>query len=216
VATRLKLAEKRAPTLSPERARLAEAIIKRDDLAKRLAALETAAASARDDECGAQNDLEKWREYLPSATEAEVRNRVDEAIGKPTKKPAKSSAEAKQAIADLENTITTLKSTREALSKELDRTSRDFNIAIGDVDDCIRKLIECAPEVERLLNDLATAVRTYETIVEAVFSFPTPRHLQHLGNLANSDPYNRDPTLKKKWQAAFEALKTDASAPLPS
>jgi predicted nucleic acid-binding Zn-ribbon protein len=216
MATRLKLAEKPAPTLSPERARLGAAIIKRDALAKRLAALEAAEASARDDEYGAQNDLEKWNEYLPSAVEAEVRNRVDEAIGKPVTKPAKSSAEAREAIANLEDTINTLKSTREALSKELDRTSRDFNIANGDVDVAISKIIETAPEVERLLNDLATATKTYETILEAVYSFPTPRHLQHLANPVNSDVWNRDQTLKKKWQSAFAALKHDASAPLPT
>jgi chromosome segregation ATPase len=215
MAARLKLAEKPQP-LTPERQKLASAISRRDEFQKRVVALEAAAATARDDERSAENDLEGWRGYLPSATEAEVRNRVDEAIGKPTKKPARSSAEAKRAIADLEETISTLKATREALSKELEKTSRDFNIADGDVDDAIRKLIDTAPEVEQLLNDLATATKTYETLVEAVYSFPTPRHLQHLGNMANSDPYNRDQSVKMKWQAAFAALRTDASALLPS
>jgi hypothetical protein len=215
MVARLKLAEKPVP-LSPERQKLAEAITRRDELAKRVAALEAAAATARDDEMSAEADLHKWTEYLPGAVEAEVRNRVDEAIGKPTKKPAKSSAEAKQAIADLEDTISTLKSTREALSKELEKTSCDFNIASGDVDDCIRKLIDTAPEVERLLNDLAISVKAHQLLVEAVYSFPTPRHLQHLGNMANSDPFNRDKSLANRWQAVFAALRNDASAPLPS
>jgi chromosome segregation ATPase len=216
MVARLKIAEKPAPTLSPERQKLAWAISRRDELQKRVVALEAAAASAREDEYAANNDLEKWREYLPGAIEAEVRNRVDAAIGKPTKKPAKSSSEAKQAIADLEDTITTLKFTREAMEKELDKTSRDFRIAEGDIDDCIRQIIECAPETERLYNDLATAVKTYELLVEAAFSFPTPRHLQHLGNMANSDPWRRDKTLANRWRSALEALKTDANAPLPS
>jgi chromosome segregation ATPase len=215
MGARLKLAEKPQP-LSPERQKLASAIFRRDEFQKRVVALEAAAATARDDERSAENDLEGWREYLPGAVEAEVKNRVDAAIGKPTKKPAKSSAEARKAISDLEVTISTLKYTREAMEKELEKTTRDFNIASGDIDDCIRRLIDVAPEVERLLNDLATAVKTYELLVEAVFSFPTPRHLQHLGNLANSDPWRRDKTLANRWRAALEALKTDAGAHLPS
>jgi chromosome segregation ATPase len=215
MVARLKLAEKPQP-LTPERQKLASAISRRDLLAKRVSALEAAAESARDDERQAQADLQKRTEYLPTATEAEVRNRVDAAIGKPTKKLAKSSAEARRQISELEETINTLKATREAIAKELERTSRDFNIASGDVDDCIRKIIDTDPAVERLLNDLATAVRTYELILEAVYSFPTPRHLQHLGNMANSDPWHRDKTLANRWRSALEALKTDANAPLPS
>jgi chromosome segregation ATPase len=215
MVARLKLAEK-PPPLSPERQKLASAISRRDEFQKRVGALEAAAATARDDERSAENDLEGWREYLPGAVEAEVKNRVDAAIGKPTKKPAKSSSEARKAISDLEDTISTLKSTREALTKELEKTTRDFNIASGDIDECIRKLVDTDPAVERLLNDLATAVRTYELLLEAVYSFPTPRHLQHLGNLANSDPWHRDKTLANRWRSALEALKTDANAPLPS
>jgi chromosome segregation ATPase len=202
--------------LSPERQKLADAIIRRDEAAKRVAALEAAEASARDDQYDAESDLETWKEYLPTAVETEVKNKVDKAIGKPIKKLSNSSAEARTAISNLEDTIKTLKDTRDVLEKELERTTRDFNIANGDVDVAISKLIDIAPEVERLLNDLATAVKTYELLVEAVYSFPTPRHLQHLGNMGNSNPYNRDKTLANRWRSALEALRHDASAPLPN
>jgi chromosome segregation ATPase len=215
MVARLKLAEEPEP-LSPERQKLASAISRRDEFQKRVVALEAAAATARDDERAALNDLERWREYLPTAVEAEVKIRVDAAIGKPTKKLEKSSAEARRQISELDETINTLKATREAMEKELEKTSRDFRIAEGDIDDCLRKIIDVAPEVERLLNDLATATKTYELLIEAVYSFPTPRHLQHLSNMANSDPWRRDKTLANRWRAAVEALKTDTGAPLPS
>jgi chromosome segregation ATPase len=123
MVARLKLAEEPEP-LSPERQKLASAISRRDEFQKRVVALEAAAATARDDERAALNDLERWREYLPTAVEAEVKIRVDAAIGKPTKKLEKSSAEARRQISELDETINTLKATREAMEKELEKTSR--------------------------------------------------------------------------------------------
>jgi chromosome segregation ATPase len=215
MAAALKLADKPAETLPPERQRLADSIVRRDEAMKRVDALEAALASARDDEYDAQADLEKWKEYLPSATEAEVRNRVNTKLGKPLVKLDKTSAEAKQAITNLEDTIATLKRTREVLTKDLERASRDFRSAETDIEVAILKITETAPEVERLYTDLAIATATHMTLVQAVNCFPVPQHLSHLGNPAN--PYDsQHQGLRKKWEESLKALKNDATAPLPT
>jgi chromosome segregation ATPase len=212
VAARLKLAE---PTLSPERLKLAEAISRRDVLAKHVAALEEVAASANDEQHSAEYDLAKWKEHLTSAVDAEVRNKVNKAIGKPITDLPNSAAEARKAIAVLEDTIKTLKGPRDVLAEELERTSRDFRIAESDIDSCILRIQETAPEVERLLNDMQTAAKAYELYFEAI-CFSVPRHLQHLERPVNNNLYNRDKTLRRKWESALAALRNDANAPLPN
>jgi hypothetical protein len=144
----------------------------------------------------------------------ESKNRVNETIGKPLRKLPKTSAEAKQAIGVLEDTISTLKRTRDVLSKELETASRDFRIAQSDIEVCIMKIIETAPEVERLLNDLAVATTTYCTLQNATATFVIPERLKHLASFPGL--YQFPTTLSSRWAAAIKALHDDASAPLPS
>jgi chromosome segregation ATPase len=199
------------PSLSVERKVLAETISRRDELQRRHVAAVAAAESTMRESWDLDAQLEAAREEIPKAERRDITSRVNAKMSRAAE-PGPTLAEAKSALANLEEQVEICDRTRKMLDAEVAAISQKLENATNAVKCEIYNVVAASPEFLQMLNDLHTAIETHYALWEAVREIAVPRHLEYLVCLPNQP----DQATRNRWQAARTALETDATAPLPS
>jgi chromosome segregation ATPase len=198
-----------APQPSAERLKLAEAIAALRELETEIVAIRTAISSTEDTRRHAADVLETTNEKIEKAKASAAEAMVDRALGRTTGTPvdlARLRAEAAAAQDEAE----TATSARAHLQKQLGEAEARLPFKRDARDRAWVAAVQGSPELQRLLQDYATAAQTYSDVLN-IFRNGVP-----------SDIYNErlvlpapDVTLAASWKAAIEALRKDADAALP-
>jgi chromosome segregation ATPase len=209
--TNLKIAERPAP-LSPERERLRAAIVSRDELKCRIAGIVAAADSTMRESWDLDTQLEAARTEISGAQKREVSGRVAKAMNRPAQ-PGLSLAEAKSAVANLEEQVETCRLTRKALEAELETAQSKLGSVTSDIQVFASAVIWSDPSTLRLLADLELAIKTKNEAWAAVQALGVlPNDKQHFAVI--NKPV--DTTKAAAWEQWRKSLESDAGAMPPS
>ncbi len=211
---------KSVPTaISPERARLRDAIAARDELKARTVALAAAEDSAMRSEWSSNAELQAARVKLEQAEQLAADNAVQLHMKQPPI-PGQTPAAARAAVTAIEDAIEATKRARTHLASQRSGEKGRPNSGVESrlsfaetaVHEAVQALLWSSPEVLRLLQGIELAQRTRLELMAALHEIGAPpgdlwRHT--VVNVEFSDD------LRKAWAIAVKALESDCSAELP-
>jgi hypothetical protein len=208
---RLKVADKPAP-LSPERQKLATTIIKREELKRRIAGIAGAAESAMGESWELDAQLETAQAEIPKAEKRSIDAHVNAAMGRKAE-PEPTVAEAKNAVANLEEQVETCRQMRKALEAEVETAQSRLGSVTSEIQARVDGVIWSDPSTLRLLADLELAIKTKTDAWAGVQALGVlPNDKQHFA-VINNEP---DRTKAAAWAQWRKALETDPAAAPPS
>jgi chromosome segregation ATPase len=198
-----------APQPSAERQKLAEAIADLRELETEIKAIRDAIAATEETRRHASEVLESTNEKIETAKATAAENMVNRALGRSIDKPV-DLARLRIEAASAQDEMEAAAAARAHLLEKLGETEFRLPFKRDAVDKAWVAAAQASPELQRLLQDYATAAQTYSDILN-IFRNGVP-----------SDIYNErlvlpapDVTLAARWKTAIEALKKDAGASLP-
>jgi len=221
------------PERSPERARLAELIERRDDFAATAAALKAAIPRADDQVFAARRALEAAEDGVPAAKAAAAAHLVALAVGEAGDAPPTVEA-ARRATALAEDGLDVAKVARDTLRQRLTETEFSLSMAKSKAEDAARVVLSQSPAVAALVAEVTELQRSLVdkgAALEWVFNkrlvptdiLPEPTGMSVptvIGRLNAPTHTWRELTHDRTipgaapWQAALAALMNDADAPL--
>ena len=199
------------PALSAEREKLREAIEHRDQLKNRVDGLQAASDLALRDGRTQRDDLAALKIKLVEAEERATNSVVARAQGRPAL-PGQTVAQAKQAIADLEDAVEAGARARELIAAQL--RTKDFEAAQIHVEAAASAALWASPEVMRLLRDLEVATATALEIRAALDVCGAIPNALLLKYATINPPFSEQRAAT--WRVAKAKLMNDATAELPS
>jgi hypothetical protein len=231
----LKRAPEPTPTPFPsaERAALAHAIAAAADAGARRVALEQASQSANADVLAAIHAVEAAEVVLAEAGPLAIKHVVDKAVGT-AGPPPMSVAQARAAVIRAQDYLEECRATRAALKTELDASANRWSaLSVEDAAKAVirsemqQRAIALAARVAEMQRQLVMSGSALEWLHRAGVFGGEAADVRHTVEKLDVAPNQWatgtiryamsvfEPTGRLKWEAAFERLKTDATAALP-
>jgi chromosome segregation ATPase len=200
------------PSLSPARAKLSQAIQRRDEAKARLVGVKAASESAMLESMSLRRDLDAAQARISEATDLHAKNIIERFMQRPPI-AGMSIAEAKMAVSSLEEQYESTRSAREQIQSQHREIEQQVERAESEVNSAVSAVLwNDAPEVRRLLEEIRACTRTRIELMaclNAVGACPN-----HLLGFISINPETSD-ELPSKWRAAVQSLKESANAELP-
>lgn len=215
---KLKLADATAaPERTPAREALAKAIVKRNEAAARVEAIESARRTAQQNVFVAQTALEDAQQNVETAKANAAKHLTDTALGKTTAAPLSIRA-ARNIVQDAEDQLDAAVAARAALSDdnpEIKSAQSSLDIAELHVSEAIRAVVASDPVTAKMLHRARKVQRELAEYSEVLYCLGSTR-----GGLPNDEYFTREPafhdlTLMKRWDAAMKAMQNDPDVRLP-
>ena len=203
------------PPRSTQRMRLAEAIIKRDDLKRELAETEAALDAAHTTVTAVTAAVAEKVKQLEQAKEAGVNFAALAALGKPGTTPPASVQDVRAALTDAQDKLDAAKAAAAMFENNHKITANELYYAEGRVDDATRDAVKADSRIRDLVAAYAEAQNKFLALQNACEAMQSNMPDDIKFWRANSDQKLTE-VRAAEWKAACEALKTDADAELPS
>jgi chromosome segregation ATPase len=202
-----------APPRTPEREQLAEAIARRDTATQQLARIQAAHERAADTVYEAKDSVAKAIAALDAAKAGEGSYLAAVALGEADAalSPIKTAAAA---VEEANDQLYTARHMRDALEAEIKSAERELMWAKSKLDEAVGEAVNADPATARLVAVFNEAERRFMSLRQAMGVVGTSRLPKgsEFWDCQHSWPELPDAA---QWKAAFEALRTDADAPLP-
>jgi hypothetical protein len=140
-----------APGLSPEREKLRIVIENRERCRTRLGAMKAAGESMMRDSWDLRRQLEDATKAVEEADQLAVSNQIERGMNRPPI-PGQSPSEARQAVNNLEDQVTTMQRARTHLESQGGMVERDLEKAEGDVRDAVAAAAKSDPRIKQLCD----------------------------------------------------------------
>ena len=203
-----------APPRTPQREDLAEAIARRDTATKYLTRIQAAHERASETVYDLKDSVDKAIAMLDEAKAGEGSYLAAVALGEADAalSPIKTAAAA---VEEANDQLYTARHMRDALEAEIKSAERELMWAKSKLDDAVNDAVKADPATARLVAVFNEAERRFMSLRQAMGVVGTSRLPQgcEFWDCQHSWPELPGAPV---WQAAIEALRTDADAPLPT
>jgi len=203
-----------APPRSPEREQLAAAQERHGAATKQLVRIRAAHERAADTVYEAKDAVDKAIATLDEAKAGEGSYLAAAALGEADAalSPVKTAAAA---VEQANDQLGTARHMRDALEAEIKSAERELMWAKSKLDDAVNDAVRADPATAQLFAEFSKVERRFMSLRQAMGVVGTSRLPQgcEFWDCQHSWPELPGAPV---WQAAIEALRTDADAPLPS